>query len=42
MLMQIADTFEKPTSKSCRCIKNRIIAAWLTVSFKPKSKFHSH
>ena len=40
MLMQIADTIQKSTSKSCHCIKNRIILAQLTVSFKPKEKFH--
>ena len=37
--MQIADTFEKSTSKSCYCIKNHIVAL-LTLSFKPKAKFH--
>ena len=39
MLMQIVETFEKSTSKSCHFIKNRIIVAKLTVSFKPKAKF---
>ena len=42
MLMQIADTFEKPTSNSCHCVKNYTIMAQLTVSFKPRANFQSH
>ena len=39
MLMEITDRFETPTSKSYNCVKNFIIMAWLTVSFKPRAKF---
>ena len=39
MFMQIGNTFEKTTSKSCHCIKNRIIMSQLILSFKPKANF---
>ena len=47
MSMQITDAFEKPTSKSCHCIKNHIIVAYLRVKFQQilsriKESFHMH